>query len=95
MEKDDACVNFKLFEDYTDDDGNAAVRTKCVNECPEGTWERTFKPKNDKNMEFKICERCPDGCKRCDLGHFNKVYLWDDNEAPFEWNDHVRRTKDY
>ena len=34
---------------------------KCVYECPEGYWIRTFSPY--AGLEFKVCEKCPDGCK--------------------------------
>ena len=93
VEQGDSCKNFKLFEEYRDEDDVLQTRTKCVTTCPEGYWERHFKPTNDDNMEFKICEKCPDGCKRCDLGHFNKVYLWGDEEAPETINENVVRYK--
>ena len=63
-------------------------RLKCVEKCPEGTWQRYFQA--DANLNFTICEPCPLGCKRCDLGHFHHVPRYAENTqdmiAP---NDHV------
>ena len=74
-------MNFKIFE--TDDNGTNR-RFKCIRgvwsdcvgpkceanyTCPDGYWERLYKP--DANLEYRICEPCPVGCKTCDVGNFH------------------------
>ena len=43
---------------------------RCIKECPEGTWNRT-KEVTDAHTIY-ICEPCPAGCKRCNLGDEHK-----------------------
>lgn len=65
----DKCVNFKIYEEVEDDNGNTKRTEKCIKECPVGYWARLYV--EDDNLQYYICEPCPDGCKVCNLGHFH------------------------
>ena len=62
----DKCLHVKIFE-Y---DG-PTVREKCIKECPLGTYERLYK--GNANLFYTICEPCPNGCSRCDIGHTHDI----------------------
>ena len=59
VQKQDACEHYKMYE--YDENDQWTGEMKCVYECPEGYWIRTFSPY--AGLEFKVCEKCPDGCK--------------------------------
>ena len=66
-EGEDKCVNFKIYEDIEDEDGNTVRVQKCIKECPVGYWARLYE--ENPNLKYNICEPCQAGCKSCYIGH--------------------------
>ena len=81
-ERADECEIFKIYAMSTD---AVPVREpeKCIDECPVGYWARLYEP--DDALNFYICEKCPDGCAVCDMGHSHKP-----NDGSVEIADCIR-----